>query len=220
VSEGILPKKPNEAPMIRTSPWASVTMLALLLVVLYPIAYDLVHSSEWLIRPVISLGWIFLGIGCLSINLGAYIQGLFPNFLIRQPRARLGLILSSMACMVIGSTLFLTSIFGLSIPTLGLTTVSVAVLTPCAVIFVQVILEPSRYRERQRRQKLLASIEALADDDPKLYAVAQLVRDDITISSRQSSLQSWIQSALFFVAGLAVPYVLQLVGPYLHNLFR
>jgi hypothetical protein len=77
-----------------------------------------------------------------------------------------------------------------------------------------VVFTPMRRKERKRREDLLESIEALAEKDPNLFIIARLVRDDIAISSRQSGRLSLLQSALFFIAGIVVPYVAQFIAPH------
>jgi hypothetical protein len=105
---------------------------------------------------------------------------------------------------------------------LSLTTLIVSVLLSTMCILMawygaREALAPARRTERERRQKLLASIEVLAEEDPKLYAVAQLVRDDIAISSRQSGRQSLFQNIFFFLVGVAVPYAIQFIAPHIQT---
>jgi hypothetical protein len=89
-----------------------------------------------------------------------------------------------------------------------------------AVFVARSAFDPLRRQERERHQKLLAAIEALAEDNPGLYAVAQLVRDDIAVSNRSSSRQSLLQNLFFFALGATAPYILQYLAPTMLNLLN
>lgn len=186
---------------------------SLFLVIQAYITADNPHVTTSLALVAMCLGLL----GILFLLVPSAEPETFPAFLAKRPRVMAGFSLVGGLMLAVTVSLMTFIPFRLSLTTL---IVSVLLSTMCILMAwygAREALAPARRTERERRQKLLASIEVLAEEDPKLYAVAQLVRDDIAISSRQSGRQSLFQNIFFFLVGVAVPYAIQFIAPHIQT---
>jgi hypothetical protein len=188
-------------------------VLSFILVIVAYATADKQHELPYLVVLVMSLG--LLGVALLYAPMLE--PETFPAFLAKRLRVMAGF-------TVVGGLLLVATVVMMTLVPFSLSPTSVIVGTLLSIICIGLasyaareILAPVRRAERERRQKLITTIEAFAEEDPKLYAVAQLVRDDIAISSRQSGRQSFLQNTLFFLAGLAIPLVIRYVVPYIQG---